>query len=65
MCIDLKIPRLGTALVGTVQLVLTAAIIGLEFGSVYIDLAHGTIWIGFWAGIDYFTTSMMVLLLSE
>jgi hypothetical protein len=25
----------------------------LELGSVYIDLAHGTIWAGFWSGIIF------------
>jgi len=32
---------------------MTAATIGLELGSVYIDLAHGTIWAGFWSGIIF------------
>ncbi|CAF5001825.1 unnamed protein product, partial [Rotaria sp. Silwood1] len=48
-----RFPRWVTVILGIAQLLLTAAIIGLELGSDYIDLAHGTIWIGFWAGLIY------------
>jgi hypothetical protein len=59
-----RFPRWTSAIVGVAQLVLTAAIIGLEIGSVYIDLAHGTIWVGFWAGLVFIKTFLMMLFIS-
>ncbi|CAF1413110.1 unnamed protein product [Adineta steineri] len=43
-----RFPRWITGILGVVQLAITAAIIGLELRSAYIDLAHGTIWAGLW-----------------
>jgi hypothetical protein len=59
-----RFPRWTSAIIGIVQLALTAAIIGLEVGSVYIDLAHGTIWVGFWTGIIFIKTLLMMLFIS-
>lgn len=59
-----RFPRWLTAVVGITQLVLTAGVIGLELASVYIDIVHGTIWIGFWAGLVFIPTSLLVLLFS-
>ncbi|CAF4198031.1 unnamed protein product [Rotaria sp. Silwood2] len=56
-----RFPRWITIVLGITQLLLTAAIIGLELGSDYIDLAHGTIWIGFWAGLIYIATFLTML----
>ena len=60
-----RFPRWITAILGVVQLVLTAAIVGLEVGSAYIDLAHGTIWVGIWAGLVFIITFLMMLFISE
>ncbi|CAF0999525.1 unnamed protein product [Didymodactylos carnosus] len=38
------------------QVGLTAAIVGIEIRSIYIDLVHGTIWAGFWCGIIFVKT---------
>ncbi|CAF0850071.1 unnamed protein product [Rotaria sordida] len=59
-----RFPRWATAILGIAQLVLTAAIIGLELGSDYIDLAHGTIWIGLWAGIIFIITFLWMLFIT-
>ncbi|CAF5001372.1 unnamed protein product [Rotaria socialis] len=61
MAFERRLPRWVTAILGIAQLALTAAIIGLEFGSFYYDVAHGTIWIGFWAGLVFIKTSLMML----
>lgn len=60
-----RFPRWITLIIGLLQLVLTLATIGLEVGSIYIDLAHGTIWIGFWAGIVFLLSSLMMLFISK
>jgi hypothetical protein len=60
-----RFPRWTTALLGVIQLALTAAIIGLEVGSVIIDLAHGTIWVGFWTGIVFIKTVLLMLFISK
>jgi hypothetical protein len=60
-----RFPRWITGVLGIAQLLLTAAIVGLEIGSAYIDLAHGTIWVGFWAGIVYIITFLMMLFISK
>ena len=60
-----RFPRWTSAVVGIAQLVLTAAIVGLEVGSVYIDLAHGTIWVGFWASLVFIKTFLMMLFISK
>ena len=59
-----RFPRWTSAILGIVQAILTAAIIGLEVGSCYIDLAHGTIWAGFWAGLVFIKTFLMMLFIS-
>ncbi|CAF1039368.1 unnamed protein product [Rotaria sordida] len=59
-----RFPRWSSAIIGVAQLLLTAAIIGLEVGSAYIDLAHGTIWVGFWAGIIFIKTVLMMLFIT-
>ncbi|CAF1437099.1 unnamed protein product [Rotaria magnacalcarata] len=61
MAFERRLPRWAAAILGIAQLALTAAIIGLEFGSFYYDVAHGTIWIGFWAGLVFIKTSLMML----
>ncbi|CAF4443585.1 unnamed protein product, partial [Adineta steineri] len=58
-----RFPRWITLVLAIVQLVLTAAIAGLEFGSVYYDVAHGTIWVGFWAAIIFFYTFLMMFII--
>ena len=60
-----RFPRWTSALLGVIQLALTSAIIGLEVGSVIIDLGHGTIWVGFWAGLVFAKTVLMMLLISK
>ena len=60
-----NVPRWLTAIFGVVLLVLTAAIIGLEFGSFAIDAAHGTIWVGFWASIVFIMTTVMMFVFSK
>ena len=58
-----RFPRWVTGVLALAQVVLTAAIVGLEFGSFYYDVAHGTIWVGFWAGIIFIITFILILLL--
>lgn len=60
-----RFPRWITAILGVAQLLLTAAIVGLEIGSAYIDLAHGTIWVGIWAGLIFIITFLMMLFISK
>lgn len=60
-----RFPRWTSLILGVIQLALTAAIIGLEVGSVIIDLGHGTIWVGFWAGLVFIKTVLMMLFISE
>lgn len=60
-----RFPRWTSALLGVIQLALTSAIIGLEVGSVIIDLGHGTIWVGFWAGLVFIKTVIMMLFISK
>ena len=60
-----RFPRWITLVIGIAQAVLTVAIIVLEFLSVYIDLAHGTIWIGFWAGLFFAYATVMMLFISK
>jgi hypothetical protein len=59
-----RFPRWTSAVLGIVQLALTAAIIGLEVGSCIIDLAHGTIWVGFWTGLVFIKTLLMMFFIS-
>ncbi|CAF1011586.1 unnamed protein product [Rotaria magnacalcarata] len=59
-----RFPRWTSAIIGLAQLALTAAIVGLEVGSVYIDLAHGTIWVGFWAGVIFIKTLLLMLFIT-
>jgi hypothetical protein len=59
-----RFPRWTSAVLVIAQAALTAAIIGLEIGSSYIDLAHGTVWIGFWAGIVFIKTILVMLFIS-
>jgi hypothetical protein len=60
-----RFPRWITAIIGLAQLLITAAIVGLEIGSAYIDLAHGTIWVGLWCGIIFIITFLMMLFISK
>ncbi|CAF5072927.1 unnamed protein product, partial [Rotaria sp. Silwood1] len=60
MGFDKRFPRWVTAILAIAQVVLTAAIIGLEFGSIYYDVAHGTIWAGFWASLVFIKTFLMM-----
>ncbi|CAF1501490.1 unnamed protein product, partial [Adineta steineri] len=46
------------------QLILTAAIAGLEFGSFYYDVAHGTIWAGFWSSLVFILTFIMMFIIT-
>lgn len=59
-----RFPRWTSAILGVIQLALTAIIIGLEVKSAIIDLAHGTIWVGFWAGLVFIKTFLMMLFIS-
>ncbi|CAF4057364.1 unnamed protein product [Rotaria sordida] len=60
MAFEKRFPRWITAILALAQVVLTAAIIGLEFGSIYYDVAHGTIWAGFWASLVFIKTFLMM-----
>ena len=60
MSLSDRFPRWASGIMMILQLAFAAALIGLEVGSVYIDLAHGTIWIGFWAGLVFFYTAMVM-----
>jgi hypothetical protein len=60
-----RFPRWITAILGIAQIILTAAIVGLEFGSFYYDVAHGTIWAGFWSGLVFILTFLMMLIISK
>ena len=60
-----RFPRWTSALLGVIQLALTATIIGMEVGSIIVDLGHGTIWVGFWAGIIFIKTVIMMLFISK
>ncbi len=60
-----RFPRWATAILAIAQLILTAAIIGLEFGSFYYDVAHGTIWAGFWSGIVFIFTFFLMFFISK
>jgi hypothetical protein len=60
-----RFPRWITALIGLAQLVITAAIIGLELVSCYIDLGHGTIWAGLWSGLIFIITFLSMLFISK
>jgi hypothetical protein len=64
MCFRGKLPRWVLAVLAIVQIVLTAAIAGLEFGSFYYDIAHGTIWAGFWSALVYIITFIMMFCMS-
>lgn len=65
MAFERRFPRWVTAILAAALFFLTAAIIGLEFGSFYYDVAHGTIWIGFWAGLVFIKTSWMMICTSK
>ena len=60
-----RFPRWLTGIIGVVQLLLTLAIIGLEVGSLYIDLGHGTIFVGIWAGIVFLIATLSMLFISN
>ena len=60
-----RFPRWITGVLGFAQLLITTAIIGLELGSAYIDLAHGTIWVGFWSSIVFIITFLTMLFISK
>ncbi len=60
-----RFPRWITLIIALVQFVITAAIIGLEIASDYIDLAHGTIWVGFWSGIIFIITFLLMFFISK
>ncbi len=60
-----RFPRWVTGILAIAQIILTAAIIGLEFGSFYYDVAHGTIWAGFWAGLVFLLTCIMMFCISK
>jgi len=59
-----RFPRWTSGVLGVVQLVLTVVIIGLEVRSAIIDLGHGTIWVGFWAGLVFIKTLLMMLFIT-
>ena len=60
-----RFPRWTSAVLAVIQLGLTAVIIGLEVKSSIIDLAHGTIWVGYWAGLVFIKTLVMMLFISK
>ncbi|CAF2518932.1 unnamed protein product [Rotaria sp. Silwood2] len=47
-----RFPRWITLVIGIVLVVVTAGILGLEIVSNYIDVGHGTIWVGIWGIIS-------------
>ncbi|CAF3536727.1 unnamed protein product [Adineta steineri] len=59
-----RFPRWITGILGVVQLAITAAIIGLELRSAYIDLAHGTIWVGLWCGLVFIITCITMIFIT-
>ncbi|CAF1234773.1 unnamed protein product [Rotaria sp. Silwood1] len=59
-----RFPRWITGVIGIVQLVLTAGILGLEIVSNYIDLGHGTIWVGIWASIIFIITFLQMFFIT-
>ncbi|UJR32231.1 hypothetical protein I4U23_019696 [Adineta vaga] len=59
-----RFPRWITGILGVAQVVITAAIVGLELGSSYIDLAHGTIWAGYWCSIVFIWTFLVMLFIT-
>ena len=60
-----RFPRWITLLIGLGQFALTAAILALELVSAYIDLAHGTIWAGFWSSLIFIPTFLLMLFISK
>jgi hypothetical protein len=60
-----RFPRWTSAVLAVIQIGLTTAIIGLELGSSIIDLAHGTIWVGYWTGLVFIYTLVMMLFISK
>ena len=60
-----RFPRWITALIAIGQLAVTAAIVALEVLSIFVDLAHGTIYAGFWCGLIFIATFMMMFFISE
>ncbi|CAF1181157.1 unnamed protein product [Adineta steineri] len=59
-----RFPRWITLVLAILQLILTAAIAGLEFGSFYYDVAHGTIWAGFWSSLVFILTFIMMFIIT-
>ncbi|CAF0911745.1 unnamed protein product [Adineta steineri] len=59
-----RFPRWTSAVLAIIQLALTVVIIGLEIKSIFIDLAHGTIWVGFWASLIFIKTLVMMLFIT-
>ncbi|UJR11328.1 hypothetical protein I4U23_015509 [Adineta vaga] len=59
-----RFPRWVTLVLAILQLILTAAIAGLEFGSFYHDVAHGTIWAGFWSCLIFIPTFLLMFILT-
>ena len=59
-----RFPRWSSAILGLIQVGFTAAIIALEVRSAFIDLGHGTIWVGFWAGLVFIKTILMMFFIS-
>ncbi len=60
-----RFPRWITLLIAIVQLVITAAIIALEIVSDYIDVGHGTIYVGIWAGVIFIITFILMFTISK
>jgi len=60
-----RFPRWVTLVLAVIQVVLTAGIAGLEFGSFYYDVAHGTIWAGFWSSLVFILTFSTMFLISK
>ncbi|CAF1433047.1 unnamed protein product [Adineta ricciae] len=58
-----RFPRWLIIIFAVVQLVLTLAIIGTELGSFYSNVAHGTIWAGFWSALFYIPTCVLLFVM--
>ncbi|CAF0824725.1 unnamed protein product [Rotaria sordida] len=59
-----RFPRWITAIIAIIILALTAGILGLEIVSNYIDVGHGTIWVGIWSSIVYIITFLMMFFIT-
>ena len=60
-----RFPRWITLIIGVAQFALTAVILAMEILSAYVDLAHGTIWVGLWSSLVFIPTFLFMLFISK